>query len=667
MSVRGAVRNMSLAIKLFAIMGLLALTAAVVGLSGIRAIHVYRAKVAEMRLASERAIIGEQVNGLINAVVMDSRGVYMAKDAAEVDKFGEPLLDNLKRIEDRVARWSEIVTGDKRDGFEECRRQLQGFVRLRTELVEAARSQGAAAANRIGNNDANRANRQAVNVAVAALAHDNAADVTRVADDLARYEQTVATTLPAITAVSILVDAVLAGLLVIGGITRPLSRIIDTMRQLANGVLDVEVASDARADEVGRIAAALEVFRKQALDNRRLAAAEEQQRQLAEEQKRLAMRKMAEDIEAAAGSAMLQIGRQSEALAGNAQEMRARAARTGESAGFAVTAAATALTNAQIVASAAEELAASIREISAQVNHSTAVIAGAVGAGGEARATIDALNERVGRIGSVTTIIGEIAATINLLALNATIEAARAGEAGKGFAVVASEVKQLARQTARSAEEIARHIAEVRTTTGAAVAAVAGIEARVEEISTFSGAIAAAVVEQGAATAEIARNVTETVASVREITQRNTEVSAEAERGGQQAETVLGATRDLSDAVRELKTAVIRTVRTSAEEVNRRAFQRYAFDLPCQVETADRTMHAARILDVSEQGARIGGTIAMAAGARGRLHIERVGLPIDFAVVHRTDSEIRASFAPNDAEASALRTLLQHAAESQAA
>ena len=161
------------------------------------------------------------------------------------------------------------------------------------------------------------------------------------------------------------------------------------------------------------------------------------------------------------------------------------------------------MANAQTVASAAEQLTASIREIGTQVEHSSEVVSRAVAAGTERRATIATLSEQVTQIGVVADMINDIAARTNLLALNATIEAARAGDAGKGFAVVASEVKQLAMQTARSTEEIGRHIARVGAATSASVAAVARMEQTVNEINEIAGSIAAAMEQQGAATAEI--------------------------------------------------------------------------------------------------------------------------------------------------------------------
>ncbi len=262
---------------------------------------------------------------------------------------------------------------------------------------------------------------------------------------------------------------------------------------LAEGHLDVGVHGAGRRDELGALARSLEVFRRHMLKERELAAAQVEEHRQAELDKRDALLRMADAIETEIASAIAQIGRGAGTLVETAAAMSISAADTGASARGAAEAAAQALANVQTVAGAAELLTTAIGQISGQVEHSTAVVGRAVQAGSETRTTIEALNGKVGQIDTVAQMIGDIAAKTNLLALNATIEAARAGAAGKGFAVVASEVKQLATQTARSTEEIARHIGEIRAATGASVAVRVGrIEQTISEVDGIAGSIAIA-------------------------------------------------------------------------------------------------------------------------------------------------------------------------------
>ncbi len=368
---------------------------------------------------------------------------------------------------------------------------------------------------------------------------------------------------------SLVVAGLIMWLFVRRNLLRRLSRLERLMLRLADGDLGVEI-EDRAADELGKMAKAVEVFKQHAIERGRLESERRLQEERAANEKHAALIDMATTIEKETGVALEAVGAHTATMAATAEEMSASAARTGQHALGAASTAAQALATTQTVASAAEQLAASIREIGGQVSQSTAVVGRAVHAGTEARTTMVALNVQVEQISTVIDMIGEIAAKTNLLALNATIEAARAGDAGKGFAVVASEVKQLATQTARSTEEITRHIGEMRVATNASVATVGHIEQTIGEVNAIAGAIAAAVEEQGAATAEIARNVSEIAAAAHEMTRRISEVSSESQQTGQRSAQVRDHTVALDTMVGELKHVVVRIVRSSTEEVDRR-------------------------------------------------------------------------------------------------
>jgi len=213
-------------------------------------------------------------------------------------------------------------------------------------------------------------------------------------------------------------------------------------------------------------------------------------------------------------------------------------------------------TSVRLVAASAHQVGAGIRSVAQNAQEAAAVAATAVRAATDAKAAIRQLGESSEQIDNVIRVINAIAEQTNILALNAEIEAARAGEAGKGFAVVANEVKELAKETARATDDIARRVSAIRDDGKGAVTAIAEITRIIEQISTTQSAIASSVQEQSAATAEITRNMGEAARGTDEIAATVGTVARATENTSTAAHETLRAASELAMMATELQRTV---------------------------------------------------------------------------------------------------------------
>ena len=331
--------------------------------------------------------------------------------------------------------------------------------------------------------------------------------------------------------------SIVASILITRSVTRPISQMRDLTKAMAAGDLSRRIGLNQR-DEVGELALATDTLADSLSGivteitgvSRNLATSSENLGRISTHLVTQSDQTTTQSAGVAAAAEELTTNISTMAAAAEQMSMSIASISSASeemsfNAGTISSAAEQTATNVKAVASAVQDISGSFQDVLTNVREGSRVANQAMSMADTATQSIRSLTQASTEISQVTETIKMIALQTNLLALNATIEATSAGEAGKGFAVVAHEIKELANQSAKAAEGIARKIEGVQNGTRETVTVIQGVSDVIKAINATADRISGSVEKQTQAASTISSNVGEASKGVGDIARSIAEVA----------------------------------------------------------------------------------------------------------------------------------------------
>jgi methyl-accepting chemotaxis protein len=250
--------NTKIITRIFAVLILLSLSTVGVGFMARYIIDVSDEKTDQMASTASRALQGMRVYALMQTVVADSRAIYSAKNDEELKRYSTAATQNFDKITQETGKWESMVPADRKQSFAELRGQIDAFIATRRKVIEIAQKDGGTAAQAYATSPENTKLRDDLIGRIQTSANNNEKAVNDTNSEVTALYAQQRWMLIVTVAGSIILSLLIAGLIAVGTIVRPLKQLTGSLDKLGNGDTRAEIFGLTRKDELGAIARSTE-------------------------------------------------------------------------------------------------------------------------------------------------------------------------------------------------------------------------------------------------------------------------------------------------------------------------------------------------------------------------------------------------------------------------